>query len=139
MNNATSQKFQSQLLQYSPIWLQNFLKGREGERETGGREGLIFGSPRLPVRPRPEKEAQSLKLKLAVGTFRSMGSTLSTRSDDTEISIRATDSVLNNRIAGKIVRQVLCFKFRLYYIPYLKSTAVPDSYAPTKRSESGQR
>ena len=81
-------------------------RGRERERQ--GRERLILGSPRLPVRPLPEKEAQSLKLKLAVGSFRSMGSTLLTRLDDAEISIRATDSVLNNRIAGKIVRQVLC-------------------------------
>ena len=127
------------ILQYGYNIFSKGERGERGERERR-REGerLIFGSPRLPVRPRPEKEAQSLKLKLAVGTFRSMGSTLSTRSDDTEISIRATDSVLNNRIAGKIVRQVLCFKFRLYYIPYLKSTAVPDSYAPTKRSESGR-
>ena len=90
----------------------------KGERE---REGLILGSPRLPVRPRPEKEAQSLKLKLAVGTFRSMGSTLLSRSDDTEISIRATDSVLNNRITGKIVRQALA----IYY-------TIPEEHSCTR-------
>ena len=112
---------------------------REGERERQGRERLILGSPRRPVRPLPEKEAQSLKLKLAVGSFRSMGSILLTRSDDTEISIRATDSVLNNRIAGKNCKASTLAILLLYIIPYLKSTAVPDSYAPTKRSEIGQR
>ena len=52
---------------------------REREREREGERG---GSPRLPVRPRPENEAQSLKLKLTVPPVKSIGSMLLARLED---------------------------------------------------------